>query len=174
MVCTAFYLWWPLLLCGTGSVGRTAAQRAGTYSPHRPEPPAEALHLLERDQSGPGAAAPVCGQDAGHSPRACSHRRRLEWHKESIKDPKNQMRILKCISRRQSLLLSSLSSLPVQMTFEPLLWLLSAETWLELSRASGGGAVTDVAPRDCTTRGFFWSSKNQTNRLFSFHFINCL
>lgn len=52
----------------------------------------------------------------------------------------------------------------MQTTFEPLLWLLSAETWLELSRASGGGAVTDVAPRDCTTRGFFWSKK-QTNGL---------
>lgn len=33
--------------------------------------------------------------------------------------------------------------LPVQTTLEPLLWLFSAERWLELSRFSVGGAVTN-------------------------------
>lgn len=70
----------------------------------------------------------------------------------------NQPHIHEYTIRHQLLLLSNL---PVQTTFEPLLWLFSAETWLELSRVSGGGAVTDDAPRDGTTRGFFWSEKNK-------------
>lgn len=55
--------------------------------------------------------------------------------------------------------LSLSSSSPVQTTFELLLWLFSAEMWLVLRRVSGGEAVTDDAPRDCTTRGLFWSRK---------------
>lgn len=47
-----------------------------------------------------------------------------------------------------------LSNLPVQTTFEPLLWLLSTETWPELSLVSEGVAETDDVPRDCITRGF--------------------
>lgn len=53
--------------------------------------------------------------------------------------------------------------LPVQTTLELLLWLFSTETRPELSRVSGGAAVTDDAPKDCTTRGFFWSKKNNKN-----------
>ncbi|TNN52090.1 hypothetical protein EYF80_037698 [Liparis tanakae] len=45
-----------------------------------------------------------------------------------------------------------LHQLPVETTFEPLLWLLSAGTGPALSLVSGGGAVTAGAPRrDCTT-----------------------
>lgn len=161
------YLWWPLLLCGTGSAGTTAAQTAGTYSPRRPEQPAEAQHWLELDRSDPAVAALVSGQDSAHSHHACSHRHTLGSHKE--KEIQQHLEYNRLFHPYHQLELSTwqhvhiqASNSPVQTTFAPLLWLLSAETWLELSLVSGGGAVTDDDPRDCNTRGFFWSKK-QTN-----------
>lgn len=47
----------------------------------------------------------------------------------------------------------------MQTTFEPLLWLFSAERWLELSRFSIGGAVTNEEAGDGPSRGFFWSKR---------------
>lgn len=44
--------------------------------------------------------------------------------------------------------------LPVQTTFELLLWLLSAEACPGVSLVSGGGAVTAGVPRDFNTPGF--------------------
>jgi hypothetical protein len=53
------------------------------------------------------------------------------------------------------------TDLPVQTTFEPLLWLLSVEAWLELKRVSGVGVATVDPPSDCTTRGFLWGTKQR-------------
>lgn len=51
------------------------------------------------------------------------------------------------------------TDLPVQTTLRLLVWLLSAEAWLELSLVSGGGVETNNAPTDGTTRGFLYNTK---------------